>query len=97
MNTQDSQMVRSLDAGTRLVYLQGKPKRGGLVSSRDFCYLMYRYRRTPLPCAPCLCLDHPACLLARGWGERDGRRVSVVICLGRGAGLFGGGGAVGNL
>lgn len=35
-------MVRSLSPTSRLVYLQGKPKPGG-VSSRDFCYVMHRY------------------------------------------------------
>ncbi|CAM9237605.1 unnamed protein product [Sphacelaria rigidula] len=42
VNTQNSEMVRALDTTQRLVYLQGKPKKGGLVSSRDFCYVMYR-------------------------------------------------------
>lgn len=40
VNTQDSQLVRSLSPDARLVYLQGKPKKGGIVSSRDFCYVM---------------------------------------------------------
>lgn len=42
VNTQDSQLVRSLAPDARLVYLRGKPKKGGIVSSRDFCYVMYR-------------------------------------------------------
>lgn len=42
VNTQDSQLVRSLSPDARLVYLQGKPKKGGIVSSRDFCYVMYK-------------------------------------------------------
>lgn len=42
MNTQDSQLVRSLAPDKRLVYLQGKPKKGGIISSRDFCYVSYK-------------------------------------------------------
>lgn len=42
INTQDCQMVQSLDNKSRLIYLQGKAKKGGLVSSRDFCYTMYK-------------------------------------------------------
>lgn len=42
VNTQDSQLVRSLAPDARLVYLRGKPKKGGIVSSRDFCYVMYK-------------------------------------------------------
>lgn len=42
VNTQDSQLVRSMSPDSRLVYLQGKPKKGGIVSSRDFCYIMYK-------------------------------------------------------
>eukprot|EP00752_Nemacystus_decipiens_P015159 g13504.t1 len=42
VNTQDSQLVRSLAPDKRLVYLQGKPKKGGIISSRDFCYVSYK-------------------------------------------------------
>lgn len=42
VNTQDSQLVRSLAPNARLVYLQGKPKKGGIVSSRDFCYVSHK-------------------------------------------------------
>ncbi|CAM9823750.1 unnamed protein product, partial [Ascophyllum nodosum] len=42
INTKDSQVVRSLTPEARLVYLQSKPKKAGIVSSRDFCYVMYR-------------------------------------------------------
>ncbi|CAM9111909.1 unnamed protein product, partial [Hapterophycus canaliculatus] len=42
VNTQDSQLLRSLAPNARLVYLQGKPKKGGIVSSRDFCYVSHK-------------------------------------------------------
>eukprot|EP00903_Cladosiphon_okamuranus_P018370 g16899.t1 len=42
VNTQDSQLVQSFAPDKRLVYLQGKPKKGGIISSRDFCYISYK-------------------------------------------------------
>ncbi|CAM9473705.1 unnamed protein product [Ectocarpus sp. 4 AP-2014] len=42
VNTSDSQLVRSLAPEARLVYMQGKPKRGGMISSRDFCYVSHK-------------------------------------------------------
>ncbi|CAN0440763.1 unnamed protein product, partial [Ectocarpus sp. 13 AM-2016] len=42
VNTSDSQLVRSLAPDARLVYMQGKPKRGGMISSRDFCYVSHK-------------------------------------------------------
>ncbi|KAG5179525.1 hypothetical protein JKP88DRAFT_224095 [Tribonema minus] len=42
VNTQDCQLVKALGTDERLVYLQGKPKRGGVISSRDFAYVMHR-------------------------------------------------------
>jgi hypothetical protein len=42
VNTADSSLVASLGRDHRLVYLQGKPKRGGIVASRDFSYEMCR-------------------------------------------------------
>ncbi|CAM9435944.1 unnamed protein product [Pylaiella littoralis] len=42
VNTQDSQLVRSVAPNARLVYLQGKPKKGGIISSRDFCYVSHK-------------------------------------------------------
>lgn len=62
VNTQNSEMVRALDTTQRLVYLQGKPKKGGLVSSRDFCYVMYRFES--ISAAPLL--TSPKCTLAVG-------------------------------
>jgi START domain len=42
VNTEDSKLVRAVSPTQRLVYLNGKPKRGGVISSRDFAYAMNR-------------------------------------------------------
>jgi len=42
VNTEDSNVVKSLSVEEQLVYLQGKPKKGGVISSRDFSYNMFR-------------------------------------------------------
>eukprot|EP00953_Heterococcus_sp_UTEX-ZZ885_P004841 3096-Heterococcus_DN1.PRE.1 len=42
VNTEDSKLVRTVSPSQRLVYLNGKPKRGGVISSRDFAYAMNR-------------------------------------------------------
>jgi START domain len=42
VNTEDSKLVRTVSPTQRLVYLNGKPKRGGVISSRDFAYAMNR-------------------------------------------------------
>ncbi|CAM9828861.1 unnamed protein product, partial [Chrysoparadoxa australica] len=41
-STNDSQLVKAMSNDCRLVYLQGKPKAGGMISSRDTCYTMHR-------------------------------------------------------
>lgn len=42
VNTDDCQLVKTLGSNDILVYLRGKPKRGGVISSRDFAYVMHR-------------------------------------------------------